>query len=145
MHQIPFYKPDITSAEIDEVTDTLKSGWLTTGAKTKQFERDFATYIDQPYAVAVNSCTAALHLALEAIGVGPGDGVIVPTMTFAASAEVVRYLGGNPILVDCRASDFNLDVDDAEARIKTSLARGPTQPNPTPTSCVVTQWLRSTS
>jgi perosamine synthetase len=120
--KIPFYKPSLGSEEINEVIDTLKSGWLTTGPKTKQFERDFAVYLKHKHAVAVNSCTAALHLALEAIGVKAGQGVIVPTMTFAATAEVVRYLGGRPILVDCRPADFNLDVADAEQKIQTALA-----------------------
>jgi perosamine synthetase len=124
MLNIPFYKPSLTTAEIDEVVETLKSGWLTTGAKTKQFERDFAAYLGHHHAVAVNSCTAALHLALEAIGVQPGDGVLVPTMTFAATAEVVRYMGGNPILVDCHKSDFNLDAADAERRLLAATAQG---------------------
>ena len=120
--KIPFYKPSIGAEEIAEVVDTLKSGWLTTGPKTKQFEREFADYLKHKHAVAVNSCTAALHLALEAIGLQSGQGVIVPTMTFAATAEVVRYLGGRPILVDCRTDDFNLDVADAERRIKAEIA-----------------------
>src|SRR4029434_6248755 len=100
MH-IPFYKPSLADEEINEVVDTLKNGWLTTGPKTKQFESDFARYLKQRHAVAVNSCTAALHLALEAIGLKAGQGVIVPTMTFAATAEVVRYFGARPLLVDC--------------------------------------------
>src|SRR3954454_9834467 len=124
MKSIPFYRPSIEQAEIDEVVDTLKSGWLTTGPKTKQFEAEFSQYLQQKYAVAVNSCTAALHLALEAIGLRPNDTVIVPTMTFAATAEVVRYFGAKPLLVDCRETDFNLDVPDAERRIKAALARG---------------------
>lgn len=124
MRSIPFYKPSITEAEIQEVVDTLRSGWLTTGAKTKEFERQFGEYIQQPHAIAVNSCTAALHLALEAVGVLPGDGVVVPTMTFAATAEVVRYLGADPVLADCHPADFNLDVSDAEIRIKERLAAG---------------------
>ena len=122
--KVPFYKPSIGTEEIDEVVDTLKSGWLTTGPKTKQFERDFAEYLKHKHAVAVNSCTAALHLALEAIGLKAGQGVIVPTMTFAATAEVVRYLGGRPILVDCRIEDFNLDVADADRKIQFALASG---------------------
>ena len=85
--KVPFYKPSIGPEEIAEVVDTLKSGWLTTGPKTKQFEREFAAYVGQKHAVALNSCTAALHLALEAIGLKAGQGVIVPTMTFAATAE----------------------------------------------------------
>jgi perosamine synthetase len=122
--KIPFYKPSIGAEEIDEVVETLKSGWLTTGPRTKQFEREFAAYLHQKHAVAVNSCTAALHLSLEAIGLKAGQGVIVPTMTFAATAEVVRYLGGHPILADCRAEDFNLDVADADQKIQSALATG---------------------
>jgi dTDP-4-amino-4,6-dideoxygalactose transaminase len=115
---IPFFRANIGAAEIDEVVDTLQSGWLTTGPKTKQFESEFAQYVSQKHAVALNSCTAALHLALEAIGLKAGQAVIVPTMTFAATAEVVRYFNAKPILVDCRASDFNLDPADAEAKIQ---------------------------
>jgi len=122
MLRIPFFRPSIGPEEIDEVVATLKSGWLTTGPKTKQFEREFAEYLRKKHAVAVNSCTAALHLALEAIGLKAGQGVIVPTMTFAATAEVVRYLGGRPILVDCHEHDFNLDVADAERKIQSALA-----------------------
>ncbi|HUJ10910.1 MAG TPA: DegT/DnrJ/EryC1/StrS family aminotransferase, partial [Verrucomicrobiae bacterium] len=121
---IPFFRPSIEQAEIDEVVDTLKNGWLTTGPKTKQFEADFATYVRQKHAIALNSCTAALHLALEAIGLQSGESVIVPTVTFAATAEVVRYFNAKPILVDCRTSDFNLDPIDAEARIVSALDRG---------------------
>src|SRR6267143_5566218 len=122
--KIPFYKPSIGGEEINEVVDTLKSGWLTTGPKTKQFEREFADYLKHKHAIAVNSCTAALHLALEAIGLKAGQGVIVPTMTFAATAEVVRYFGARPILADCRAEDFNLDVADADRKIQSALAAG---------------------
>src|SRR5436305_9389542 len=104
--KLSFYKPSIGPEEIDEVIDTLKSGWLTTGPKTKQFEREFAAYLKHKHAIAVNSCTAALHLALEAIGLKAGQGVVVPTMTFAATAEVVRYFGARPILAACRAEDF---------------------------------------
>jgi perosamine synthetase len=124
MLKIPFYKPSIGAEEIDEVVATLKSGWLTTGPKTKQFEREFADYLKHKHAIAVNSCTAALHLALEAIGLKAGQGVIVPTMTFAATAEVVRYFGARPILVDCQVEDFNLDVADAERKIQSALAAG---------------------
>lgn len=126
MMNIPFYKPCIGNEEIDEVVATLKSGWLTTGPRTKQFEKEFGEYLRQKHAVAVNSCTAALHLALEAIGIKPGQSVVVPTMTFAATAEVVRYLGARPLLVDCRAADFNLDVADAQKRIEAALAQGHT-------------------
>jgi dTDP-4-amino-4,6-dideoxygalactose transaminase len=122
--KLPFYKPSIGPEEIEEVVDTLKSGWLTTGPKTKQFEKEFAAYLNHKHAVAVNSCTAALHLALEAIGLKSGQSVLVPTMTFAATAEVVRYLGARPLFVDCRREDFNLDVTDAEQRIQSALAGG---------------------
>lgn len=121
---IPFYKPHIGQAEIDEVVHTLQSGWITTGPKTRQFESEFASYLGHKHAIAVNSCTAALHLALEAIGVRAGDSVVVPTMTFAATAEVVRYFQAKPILVDCRESDFNMDPVDAGSKIKQARERG---------------------
>lgn len=121
---VPFYKPSIGPEEIQEVVETLQTGWLTTGPKTKKFEAAFAHYLQQRHAVAVNSCTAALHLALEAIGVKAGDTVVVPTMTFAATAEVVRYLGARPLLVDCREVDLNMDVADAERRIEAAIAEG---------------------
>src|SRR5204863_6779948 len=121
---IPLFKPSIGEEEIAEVVETLRSGWLTTGSMTKRFETEFAAYIGQDIGVAVNSCTAALHLALEAIGLKAGQAVIVPTMTFAATAEVVRYFGARPILVDCSVEDFNLDVADAEQKIQTALAEG---------------------
>jgi len=122
--RIPFYRPSIGVEEIGEVVETLKSGWLTTGPKTKLFEREFAEYFGRKHAVAVNSCTAALHLALEAIGLKAGDAVLVPTMTFAATAEVVRYFGARPVLVDCRVDDFNLDVADAERKLQAAAAAG---------------------
>ncbi len=121
---IPFYRPSIGPKEIQEVVATLASGWLTTGPRTHQFEREFAADLKRKHAVAVNSCTAALHLALEAIGLKRAQAVVVPTMTFAATAEVVRYFSAMPILVDCRAEDFNLDVADAERRIHYALAGG---------------------
>jgi len=122
--RIPFYKPSVGTDEINEVVDTLRSGWLTTGPKTRQFEQDFAAYLRQKHAVAVNSCTAALHLALEAIGLKAGQGVVLPTMTFAATAEVVRYFGARPLLADCRVVDLNLDTADAERKIQSALAQG---------------------
>ena len=124
MHQIPFYKPSIGEPEINEVVDCLRSGWLTTGPKAKQFEAEFASYIRQTHAVALNSCTAALHLALEAIGLKAGQTVVVPTMTFAATAEVVRYFNATPLFVDCREADLNLDVADAAERIEAARAQG---------------------
>jgi perosamine synthetase len=114
---IPFHKPAIGEEEIRSVVETLKSGWLTTGPKVKLFEAEFASYTGSSHAVAVNSATAALHLALEAVGIKSGDEVIVPTMTFTATAEVVLYLGARPVLVDCRTDDLNIDVDRIEAAI----------------------------
>ena len=114
---IPFYKPAIGEEEIRSVVETLKSGWLTTGPKVKTFEAEFASYTGSSQAVAVNSATAALHLALEAVGIKSGDEVLVPTMTFTATAEVVLYLGARPVLVDCRMDDLNIDVDRIEAAI----------------------------
>jgi len=106
---IPFALPDVTEAEIQAVVDVLRSGWVTTGPKAKDFEARFGRAAGASQCLVVNSCTAALHLALEAVGVRAGDEVIVPTLTFAASAEVVRYLGATPVLVDVRASDHNVE------------------------------------
>ena len=117
---IPFHKPAIGEEEIRSVVETLRSGWLTTGPKVKTFEAEFARYTNSLHAVAVNSGTAALHLALEAVGIKSGDEVIVPTMTFTATAEVVIYLGAHPVLVDCRTDDLNIDVDRIETAISNS-------------------------
>ncbi len=115
---VPFFRPTIGDDEINEVVDSLRSGWLTTGPKTKQFEEDFAELMgDGCHAVAVNSATAAMHLALEALGIGEGDEVIVPTYTFTATAEVIRYLGATPVFVDCDEATFNMTAADAEAAI----------------------------
>jgi len=123
MMNVPFFRPDLTQLEIDEVVDTLKSGWLTSGPRVKQFEEGFASAVGAKYAVAVNSATAALHLALEAMGLKAGQGVLVPTLTFAATAEVVCHLGAHPILVDCDASTLNMDLGDAEKKIRDLRAR----------------------
>jgi perosamine synthetase len=114
---LPFHRPAIGSEEIDAVVATLRSGWLTTGPRAREFEEAFRDFIGSRHAIAVSSCTAALHLALEALGVGPGDEVIVPTMTFAATAAVVLHLGATPVLVDCRADTLNLDPDALEQAV----------------------------
>ncbi|MDT7041518.1 DegT/DnrJ/EryC1/StrS family aminotransferase [Candidatus Nitronereus thalassa] len=114
---LSYHVPSIGEEEIRSVVETLRSGWLTTGAKVKQFEQDFGAKVCAQHAVALNSCTAALHLALEAVGVKEGDEVIVPTMTFAATGEVVTYLGAKPILIDCRPDDLTLDVTQIEKLI----------------------------
>ncbi len=108
---LPFALPDIGEDEIDEVVDSLRSGWISTGPKTKRFERDFAEFIGGGVeAIAVNSATAGLHLALEAVGVGAGDEVITTPYTFTATAEVVRYLGANPVFVDIDPETLNIDA-----------------------------------
>lgn len=116
---LPFALPDIGDDEIAEVVDTLRSGWVTTGPKTRRFEEDFAAWLGDPslHALAVNSATAGLHLALEALGIGPGDEVITTTHTFTATAEVVRYLGADVVLVDIDPATLCIDVDAVERAI----------------------------
>ena len=117
---LPFALPDIGEQEIEEVCDSMRSGWLTTGPKVKQFEAAFADFISAKHALAVNSATSGLHLALEAIGIGPGDQVLTSTHTFTATAEVVRYLGADPVFVDIDEETLNMDVTAVEA----ALSRG---------------------
>jgi dTDP-4-amino-4,6-dideoxygalactose transaminase len=108
---LPYALPEIDEEEIQEVVDCLRSGWITTGPRAKRFESDFAAYLGGAVeAIAVNSATGGLHLALEALGIGPGDEVIVPTMTFTATAEVIRYLGADPVFADCDPVTLNIDV-----------------------------------
>jgi len=115
---LPFALPDIGEEEIAAVVECLRSGWVTTGPKTREFEQQFAAYLgDGVEAISVNSATAGLHLALEALGIGPGDEVIVPTLTFTATAEVVRYLGAQPVFVDSDPDTLNLDLRALEAAI----------------------------
>jgi dTDP-4-amino-4,6-dideoxygalactose transaminase len=115
--KIPFHKPYITDDEIRSVTELLRSGWLTSGDKTASFEEQFKNYIGSPYAVSVNSATAALHLSLAAIGLSEGDEVLVPAMTHAASAEVVRYFNARPVLVDVERDTHLLDASKIEEKI----------------------------
>lgn len=115
---VPFFRPDIGDAEITEVVGTLQSGWLTTGPKVKAFEEEFARAVNARFAVAVNSCTAALHLAVEAIGLKEGEAVLIPTMTFAATAEIVLYKKAVPVLVDCDPVTGNMDLGDAERKLE---------------------------
>jgi dTDP-4-amino-4,6-dideoxygalactose transaminase len=115
---LPFALPDVGEEEIEAVTEAIRSGWLTSGPRAAAFEQEFAEFLGgEVHAVAINSATAGLHLALEALGVGPGDEVIVPTWTFTATAEVVRYLGANPVIVDVDPATLNIDLDWAEAAI----------------------------
>ena len=132
--QVPFFRPALQDEEINEVITTLRSGWLTSGPQVQRFEKEFAAAIgargkgerakDEIHAVAVNSGTAALHLAVEALGLKAGQGVLVPTMTFAATAEVVRYQGAIPILVDCDPVTLNMDLEDAERKSEEQRAMG---------------------
>jgi len=115
---LPFALPDIGEEEIAEVLDSLRSGWLTTGPKAKFFEQQFAAFLGgSTEAIAVNSATAGLHLALEAIGLEPGDEVITTPYTFTATAEVVRYLGADPVFVDIDSRTFNIDRAKIEAAV----------------------------
>jgi len=106
---LPFSPPLIGEEEISEVVDTLRSDWITTGPKTKRFEKEFAAYLDAPGALALNSCTAGLHTALATLGIGPGDEVITTPMTFAASVNVIEHVGAQPILVDVEPDTLNID------------------------------------
>lgn len=114
---IPFHKPYITIDEITEVLDSLKSGWITMGPKTIEFESKFREYLDAKNAVSMNSCTACLHLALNAIGLKESDEVIVPTVTFTATAEVVTYFKARPVLVDVEADTCNINTSLIESKI----------------------------
>jgi dTDP-4-amino-4,6-dideoxygalactose transaminase len=114
---IPFHKPSIGPEEFAAVSKVLESGWLTTGPVAQQFERNFADYIGCRYALAVNSCTAALQLGLDAIGLKPNEEVLVPAYTFTASAAVVTHAGARPVLCDSIPGGFNVDPADIESRI----------------------------
>jgi len=113
---IPFSPPDIFPEIINEVTDTLNSGWITTGPKTKRFEKEITSYTGAKSTVCVNSATAGLELILRWFGVGPGDEVIVPAYTYCASANVILHCGATPVMVDVGV-DFNMDVSKVEALI----------------------------
>jgi dTDP-4-amino-4,6-dideoxygalactose transaminase len=111
--RIPFHQADIGEEEIAALAEVIHSGWLTMGPKTIEFEHEFAKYVGASYAVAVSSCTAALHLALDAIGLRPDDEVLVPTTTFTATAAVITHTGARPVLVDIDRRTLNIDVRDA--------------------------------
>jgi dTDP-4-amino-4,6-dideoxygalactose transaminase len=114
---LPFAVPDIGETEFELLGEVLSSAWITTGPKTRQFEAEFAAQVGAEHGIAVNSCTAAMHLALEAIGLQRGDEVITTPYTFVATAEVVRYFDAKPVLVDICPEDLNLDPTLVEAAI----------------------------
>ena len=111
LRSIPFSPPDISDEEINEVVDTLKSGWITTGPKTKLFEKQIAEYCNTSKAVALNSATAAMEMTLRLLGVGPGDEVITCAYTYSASASVITHVGANVVLVDSGKDSFHIDYD----------------------------------
>ena len=115
--KIPFHRVDLGSEEINAVTAVIKSGWLTMGEKTFEFENSFSEYIGSSYSIAVNSCTAALHLALKAAGIKEGDEVIIPAMTFIATWEIITYLKAVPVLCDVLKDSFLIDPVDVEKKI----------------------------
>ncbi len=108
---VPFALPDLDDLELDAVVDVLRSGWITTGPKVQQFESEFKAFVGASHAIAVNSCTSAMHLALEAMGVGPGDEVITTPYTFAATAAVIEHLRARPVLVDVERDTLNINPD----------------------------------
>ncbi len=116
---VPFFVPFFDEDEAQEVVKTIKSNWLTSGPKCAEFEAEIGKYLGDPdiHVITVNSATSGLHLALEALGIGPGDEVLMPTLTFTATAEVVRYLGAKPVFVDVIADTLNIDLALAEAKV----------------------------
>lgn len=116
---LPYSPPSIGDAEIEEVVATLRTDWITTGPKTKAFERQFGEYVGAPEGTSLmlNSCTAGLHVALVALGIGPGDEVIVPTLTFAATANVVEHVGARPVLVDVEPDTLCIDPQAVRAAV----------------------------
>lgn len=114
---LPFSPPDIGQEEIDEVVDSLRSGWITTGPKTQKFESMLAEYVGSSHAIALNSATAGLFLCLKALGIGPGDEVVTTPYTFAATLNVIIHTGAIPVLADVKEEDFNIDPDKIEKAI----------------------------
>jgi perosamine synthetase len=122
---LPFARPDLDETELAEIQEALESGWITTGPKTKQFEAAFAEYVGAEHAIAVNSCTAAMHLALEAIGIEQGDRVLTSPFTFASTAEVIRYFHAEPVFADIDPQTLNLDPAKAAQRIEALREKKP--------------------
>jgi dTDP-4-amino-4,6-dideoxygalactose transaminase len=114
---IPFSPPDITQKEIDGVVETMKSGWITTGPKTKQFEREIAEYVGTPRAVCLSSSTAAMEMTLRTLGIGPGDEVILPAYTYTATCSIICHVGATPVMVDIDGETLEMDYDQMESKI----------------------------
>lgn len=129
--QIPFFRPSLDGNERKYIEEVIKSGWLTTASKASRFEEDFARMTGADHALAVNSCTAALHLALDAVGVSEGDKVLVPSLTFTASAEVIRYLGADPVF---------LEVDPGTGLLEPDVVREALQTNDRVRACLVVHF-----
>jgi dTDP-4-amino-4,6-dideoxygalactose transaminase len=121
---LPFYAPDVGEEEIREVTEALRSGWLTTGPRVQRFEEEFAAAVGAPAAAAVNSGTAALHVSLATLGIGPGDAVITSPLTFASSAHVIEHVGARPIFADVDPDTLNVDPEAVRRAIKQAEADG---------------------
>ena len=117
VRRIPFHRPSFDERELSAVQEVLRSGWITTGEKAREFEEKFAAYIGAKHAVALNSCTAALHVAIAAEGIGPGDEVITTPYTFIATVEAICYLGAKPVLVDVDPVTRNIDPALIEASV----------------------------
>ena len=118
---LPFSPPLISDEEINEVVDTLREGWITTGPKVKRFEGEFASFIGSPAALALSSGTGALHVALATLGIGPGDAVITTPMTFCSSVHVIEQVGARPILVDIEPDTLNIDPNKIENALKSAI------------------------
>lgn len=114
---IPVAKPYLTSEEAQAAYDTILSGWITQGPKVQAFEEAFAAYTGAPYAVAVSNCTTALHLAFIVAGIGAGDEVICPSMSYIATANAIKYVGAVPVFADVLPHSYNIDPADAERKI----------------------------
>src|SRR5437762_10481958 len=108
--KIPITRPCFTDAEAAAVAEVLESGWVSQGSRVEAFEKAFAAYVGAHEAIAVTSCTTALHLVLHALGIGPGDEVLVPSFTFVATANAVEHCGARPVFVDIELDTFNVDV-----------------------------------
>ncbi|MCX4167983.1 DegT/DnrJ/EryC1/StrS aminotransferase family protein [Enterococcus casseliflavus] len=117
MNQIPFSPPDITETEIEMVTEVLKSGWITTGPKTKEFEREISSYCGTDKTICLNSATACMELCLRLLGVGPGDEVITSAYTYTASASVINHVGAKLVLVDTEKDSYHLSYEELEKAI----------------------------